>query len=89
MSSAIAETPRDEKDLPHLSSTSFLLKGDVMKEQRFTIAQPADQICPIHGEVVGLVMTSHQGGEEYSTPKLCPKCWVDWHTKNITNVVPK
>lgn len=49
---------------------------------------PPRAICPVHGEVDGGFTVAAELGE-YKSPALCPKCYVDWHTQHITNVVPR
>ncbi len=44
-------------------------------------------LCEIHGEVDGQFFVAADNGK-YSSPALCPKCYVDWHTANIRAVTP-
>lgn len=42
--------------------------------------------CPKHGEVSGDFRCFVTSDPSYTTPKICPKCYVDWVTANVTAV---
>lgn len=52
---------------------------------------PSRATCPSHGEVVGDFAVYVTSDPEYTTGKICPKCYVDWVRANVqavTRIVP-
>ena len=52
-------------------------------DKGFTITNPPPRYCEIHGEVFEFWIGYGATDPLYSTPKLCPKCYVDWVTVNV------
>ena len=44
--------------------------------------------CPTHGEVGGDFRVYVTGEPVYASPKLCPKCFVDFIAAHVTHVQP-
>ena len=44
--------------------------------------------CPLHGEVSGDFRCFVTADPTYTTPKLCPKCYVDWVGSHVQAVAP-
>ncbi len=44
--------------------------------------------CPKHGEVSGDFYVYVTDEPAFQTPKLCPKCFVEWTGANVQHVSP-
>lgn len=45
-------------------------------------------ICPKHGEVSGSFHCYLTDDPSYTTPMICPKCYIDWVGRNVLHVTP-
>ncbi len=59
-------------------------------DQKWQFAAPPKGVCPKHGVQQSFTLHYRTDGmtEKYQTPNLCPICWIDWATANVTHLGP-